>query len=118
MKTMIKIELEKTAARLENQYRAIAALKTKMDRLGTELDNLENGIQKTFQSIERLGSKEERSDGKPETPESLRAKQSYNEELLKEKLRLTKMILDGKHPGIWPYVQSMLPDLLKDENLQ
>lgn len=118
MKSMIKIELEKAAVRLENQYNAIVALKTKIEKLGTELDHLEAGFQKTVHSIEDLGTKGNRRDGKPETPETTRTRESYNEELLKEKLRLTKQILDSKTPNAWIYVQSMLPDYLKDENLQ
>jgi uncharacterized protein with von Willebrand factor type A (vWA) domain len=118
MKKMIEIEIEKNVERLVNQHRAITALRTKIDRLETELNNLENGIQKTFQTIESLGTKGSRRDGLAETPESIRTKTDYNAELLKEKLRLTKQILDGKSPNIWIYVQSLLPDLLKDENLQ
>lgn len=118
MKRMIEIEIEKSSERLVNQFRAVEDLRTKIDRLETELNHLEAGIQKTIQTIGGLGAKGSRRDGKPETPESGRAKDSYNEELLMEKLRLTKLILDGKNPKIWIYVQNMLPVPLRDENLQ
>lgn len=113
MKEQIELELQKEALKIHNQLTSLQELKSKLERLQTQVTNLEVGIRKSVDRIESLGAKGPRRDGKTETPEALKQKETLNEDLLKRKLQLIKHYLDKKNPEIWKSFESVCPEILK-----
>lgn len=109
----LEAEILKTCTKICNLSESVGQMQSKLRKLEDELEKYRETVHKEGERLASFGQKTPRRDGKTETPEDLNKKKQYNQDLYKLKLEMIK-----KHfPENYAYLESLLPDPLKDENL-
>lgn len=89
----IKLELKQMDLKIYNQVRHLRELHEKIQTLQDEIDKIEAGIQKNTTIISKIGLKNPRADGKPESEDQKARKREYNVALYEAKMNFIKLYL-------------------------
>lgn len=115
MNTNLRTEVERSLQKILNQRQQVKEISEKLDKLNSQLNSLQSGIEKEEDRLNLLGLKQSRRDGKPESPEEAQRKISFNDRLKLEKLELIKNLL--KEKGVYDSIENFLPNVYRDSNL-
>lgn len=115
MNRNLEYDVVRSTEKLCNQAKQLIEIQQKSEKLLQQVNLLEEALKKETQRVMKLGEKQPRRDGKPETSESQLRKDQYNAELFQTKLNLVRQICTEKK--VWDKIEAYLPTVYKDENL-
>lgn len=100
MKDNIRLEIELTLNQIKRKEQQVKEIQKKLQNLQEHLESIEKSLKTDFERIAKIGLKEARKDGKPETDELKAERLQYNRKLSQEKIDTFDLPLDGE-TEIW-----------------
>lgn len=110
----LEAEILRSCSKIINLQTSVQNISTKLQKLEAELGKYQESLQKEKDKLSTFGEKTSRRDGKPETTEEISKKEKYNLELRAAKLEAIKR----RFPDDYKFLESILPERLRDENLE